>query len=217
MQHSALLTREPPNMDIPVSTSDEGASSHGSQDHWGYTLETKREKTVHIVFQNIAGLPKDPEASDMKLDLTRWWITQNKIDIFGCIELGKCWDLIEYSQCTTKNPRMVGGSPMKSRLQLIRATPWGGSTGGDWHSSFNQLAHHAQKAGDDPSGLGWWSWIRLKGKGTQITRIIAVYHPCSLDGPLSTYQQHCCGLAKLHRSKCQWQAILNDLEQELLK
>jgi len=62
MRHSAW-TREPPNMDDPVSTLDEGASSHGSQDHWGYPLETKREKTVHIVFQNIARLPKDPEAS----------------------------------------------------------------------------------------------------------------------------------------------------------
>jgi len=95
---STLLTREPPNTDIPVSTSDKGASSHGSHDHWGYMLETKQEKTVRIVFQNIAGLPKDLEASDMKLDVTCWWITQNKIDIFGCVKLGKYWDLIEYSQ-----------------------------------------------------------------------------------------------------------------------
>jgi len=33
-----------------------------------------------------------------------------------------------------------------------------------------------------------------------------------LDGPLSTYQQHCRGLAKLDRSECPRQAILQDLE-----
>jgi len=66
---SASTIREPPSNDSQVSTSDEGASSHGSLDHWGNTLETKQEKTVRIVFQNIAGLAKDPEACDMKLDL----------------------------------------------------------------------------------------------------------------------------------------------------
>jgi len=67
-RRSANLIREPPSIDSPVSTLDEGASSHGSLDRWGNTLETKREKTVHIVFQNIAGLANQ-EACDMKLDL----------------------------------------------------------------------------------------------------------------------------------------------------
>ncbi len=65
---SMNLIREPPSIDSPVSTSDEGASSHGSLDRWGNTLETKREKTIRIVFQNLVGLANQ-EACDMKLDL----------------------------------------------------------------------------------------------------------------------------------------------------
>jgi len=53
-------------------------------------LEAKTEETVHIVFQNIAELSKDKEVGDMKFELAPCWITRNKIDIFGCVELGIC-------------------------------------------------------------------------------------------------------------------------------
>ncbi len=45
---------------------------------------------------------------------------------------------------------------------------------------------------------------------------MALYHPCFSDGPLSTYQQHCRGLAKLGRTECPHKAILRDLESEIL-
>ncbi len=81
---------------------------------------------------------------------------------------------------------------------------------------FNRLAHHAQKAGNDPTGMGRWSWIRLQGKGNHITQVVALYRLCSLDDPLLTYQQHCCGLAKLGQNACPRKAILSDLESELI-
>jgi len=88
--------------------------------------------------------------------------------------------------------------------------------GGTGVAVFNWLAHHAQKAGDNPSGLGHWSWIQLKGKGAQITWAIVVYCPCFSDGPLSTYQQHCQGLMWTNWSDCPWKAILTDLQIEIL-
>jgi len=87
--------------------------------------------------------------------------------------------------------------------------------GGTGIAVFNRLAHHAQKAGDNPSRLGWWSWIHLKGKGKQITRIIVVYQPCTFDGLLLTYQQHCHGLATQGCSKCPHKVLLTNLAQEL--
>jgi len=79
----------------------------------------------------------------------------------------------------------------------------------------NQLVHHAQWSGDDPTGLGCWSWIKLKGKGAQITRIILLYRPCFSDGTLSMYQQHCQGLAWQHCTECPQKAVLTDIEKEL--
>ncbi len=87
--------------------------------------------------------------------------------------------------------------------------------GGTGVAVFNHLAHHAQKAGDNPSRLGRWSWMKLKEKGSQVTHIAALYHPCFSDGPLSTYQQHCHGLAKQNHNENPQQAILTDLEKEL--
>jgi len=64
--HSAPFNREPPSLDSPVSTSDEGAISHGSHD-WGNQLETKLLETVWLVFQNITGLAQDKAIGEMKL------------------------------------------------------------------------------------------------------------------------------------------------------
>jgi len=55
----------------------------------------------------------------------------------------------------------------------------------------------------------------LKGKGAQITCIVALYCPCFSDGSLSTYQQHCQGLTKQNRNENPHQAVLTDLEKEL--
>jgi len=88
---------EPPSLDLPVSTLYKGAISHGSQVCWGNTLEMKQLETVHIIFQNIAGLSKS-EVGEMKLDVTQQWIIQNKLNVFACVEQGTCWDLVDYQQ-----------------------------------------------------------------------------------------------------------------------
>ncbi len=214
-RRSAVNIREPPSIDSPVSTSDEGASSHGSLERWGNLLETKKEKTVRIVFQNLAGLA-NPEACDMKLELLRRWVTTNAVDIFGGVELGTCWDLVEYPR---RLPQLTRGwweavqwSLSYNRLEKHSTIVQPGGTG---IAVFNKLAHHAQKAGDDPTGLGRWSWVRLKGQGARITWIIALYRPCRSDGPLSTYQQHCRALSKLHRNECPREAVLTDLASEV--
>ncbi len=154
-RHSTNISQEPPSIDSPVSTLDEGASSHGSQDCWGQLIETKREKTIRIVFQNIAGLSRDEDVWAMKLDVLRQWVTRHKVDVFGCVELGTCWDLEDY-QC--RLPQAMRGwweavqwSLGYNRLEKYPTIAQPGSTG---VTVFNCLAHHAQKAGDDPMGLG---------------------------------------------------------------
>jgi len=154
-RRSAAVQREPPSNDSPVSTLDEGASSHGSQDHWGQSLETKREKTVRIVFQNIAGLSRDDQVRKMKLDVLQQWTKRNQVDIFGCVELGTCWDLEDYKRRLPQVTRgwweTVQWSLGYNRLEKHPSIAQPGGTG---IAVFNRLAHHAQKAGDDPMGLG---------------------------------------------------------------
>jgi len=152
----------------------------------------------------------------MKLNLLQCWITTNNVDIFGGVKLGTCWDLVDYQR---RLPQLTRGwweavqwSLSYNRLEKHSTIVQPGGTG---ITVFNQLAHHAQKAGDNPTGLGHWSWIRLKGKGHRITRIVALYRPCHSDGPLSTYQQHCHALSKLSWQDCPREAILSDLSSEV--
>ena len=62
--------------------------------------------------------------------------------------------------------------------------------GGTGIAVFNALSHKALKPGGDETGLGRWSWVRLRGTSGQVLRIVAAYRPCYSAGPLSTYQQH---------------------------
>jgi len=139
----------------------------------------------------------------------------------GYIWRSRIWHLLGssrlYAQVATVNERLVGGYTMEFRIQPPRETSHHSSTGGTGIAVFNRLTHHAQKAGDDPTGLGHWSWLRLQGKDHRITRIVALYRPCCSDGPLSTYQQHCRALSKLSQNECPREAILCDLASEVKK
>jgi len=133
----------------------------GSQDHrWGQSLETKREKTIRIVFQNIAGLTRDEEVRAMKLDILRQWVNRNQVDIFGCMELGTCWDLEEYQSCL---PQVMRGWWEAVQWSLgyncLEKHPVIAQPGGTGIAVFNRMAHHALRASDDPTGLGRWSWV----------------------------------------------------------
>jgi len=137
------------------------------------------------------------------------------VDIFGGVEFGTCWDLVDYQRRVPQLTRGWWEAVQWCFYNQLEKHPTIVQPGGTGIAVFNRLAHHAQKAGDDPTGLGRWSWIRLTGKGHQTTQFVALYCTCYSDGPLSTYQQHCHGLAKLDRNDCPREAILSDLASEV--
>eukprot|EP00957_Ditylum_brightwellii_P186088 14168030-Ditylum_brightwellii.AAC.1 len=48
-----------------------------------------------------------------------------------------------------------------------------------------------RKGGRDPSGLGCYTWHKLRGKGGLVLRILTVYRPCkSTNGAALVYAQH---------------------------
>jgi len=55
----------------------------------------------------------------------------------------------------------------------------------------NQAAHRIQMAGPDPSGLGRFCWMVLKGQENKLLRIVTAYRPSkSNNGHLLVSQQH---------------------------
>ena len=53
----------------------------------------------------------------------------------------------------------------------------------------DDLAHRVTSTGRDPSGLGRWSWMKLKGPEFNV-RIISAYRPVLNTGPETVYSQH---------------------------
>jgi len=81
----------------------------------------------------------------------------------------------------------------------------------------NQLAHRAQRPGDDIAGLGWWCWACLHGKGNKYLRLISAYRPCPSAGPLSMYQQQVRYWSSKWNNSCPWEKWLHDLQEEILR
>jgi hypothetical protein len=54
----------------------------------------------------------------------------------------------------------------------------------------NKICHRVKKRGEDPTGLGRWTWTTTKGKGAIIVRTGTVYCPHDTGGPESVYAQH---------------------------
>jgi len=151
---------EPPTSTSPPP-SDEGVVDHRSAEQWGNTMEKKQTNTLRIAFQNIGGFLKDEEM-EVKLETLRRFISEHNINILGFTEANKCWDLVPEAQ---RLPTKTRGwwetshwSLAHNRTETNTGTQQPGGTG---LLCMNQVAHRTMQPGDDPLGLGCWSWIRL--------------------------------------------------------
>ena len=78
----------------------------------------------------------------------------------------------------------------------------------------DELSHKVLSTGRDPTGLGRWSWIRLKGNNC-IIRVVTAYRPCSSSGPETVYSQHKCYYSQRNPNIEPCSQILHDLSTHL--
>jgi len=205
---------EPPTSTSPPPL-DEGVVDQRSAEQWGNIMGKKQTTTLRIAFQNIGGFLKDEEM-EVKLETLRRFITDHNIDIFGFTEANKCWDLVPEAQ---RLPMKTWGWWETSHWSLApnhtEANTGTQQPGGTGLLCVNQVAHWTLRPGDDLSGLGCWSWIRLRGPGGFFLRVVVMYRPCFSNGSLTTYQQHIRRLATLSRVDCPREVILIDLAKEI--
>jgi len=81
----------------------------------------------------------------------------------------------------------------------------------------NEWAHWATRPGDDTTGLGRWSWVRLRGQENHHLRIVAVYCPCKSNGHLTTYQQQIRGQSIHEPFMCPRKKLLQDLQAQIIE
>jgi len=110
---------------------------------------------VCLVSQNIDGLLQTKDIGEMKLTMLKQWLHQNNVDVFVCSsELGTCWNLVKYNECLPqKRCGWWEAVPWSLGYNQLEKHPAIYQLGGTGILVTNQLAHHAQKSGDDPMGI----------------------------------------------------------------
>jgi exonuclease III len=79
------------------------------------------------------------------------------------------------------------------------------------------LAHRSSKSNHDPTGLGRWTSILVKGKQHFATRIICAYRPCKSSGPETAYVQQALYFNRIQRKGDPRKIFMEDLAAEILK
>eukprot|EP00957_Ditylum_brightwellii_P058363 4425620-Ditylum_brightwellii.AAC.1 len=74
------------------------------------------------------------------------------------------------------------------------------------------------KGGRDPSGLGQYTWQKIRGRRGIVLHIVTFYRPCrSAKGSSSVYAQHLLHFNKIGRFLCPQNALMEDLKKEITK
>jgi hypothetical protein len=78
--------------------------------------------------------------------------------------------------------------------------------------SLGKAAHRIIGKGQDPRGLGRWTWTKYRGKGQESLHIITAYRPITPQGePFTVYTQQRTTLLEEQDEQCPREAFLQDL------
>jgi hypothetical protein len=173
--------------------------------------------TLRIGFLNINGLP--PSTDDPKNKLLYNSITNNQIGILGMTELNKCWHLLPDKDKWKERSRgwweTSHSNLSYNRNDNTLSTVY--QPGGTAIISIENTSHRIIKSGQDPSGLGRWTWTRYRGKHNVSLRVICAYRPCqpSSAGPNTAYNQQQRYFNRIEDSRCPREALLEDLGRSI--
>ena len=185
-----LVPRQPQGASENDSRKDDGSSGGEQKDHHaGSYMGYKSETLLRVAALNVGRFPIDPQEPKMN-DLFSH-VRKTQLDKMGFSEFGlNPLALTSHQQWSERSRGQF--EMLKSRIsfnehiQGTEPTLWGG-TG---IMCLNRTAARVFKSGQDPTGMGRWTWMRLRGKGMNL-RIASVYRPCDSSGPTSVSgQQH---------------------------
>ena len=147
--------------------------------------------SFRVVGWNPGGLPQD-NGKDKNRRL-REFIHEWSPDVLCLSEIDVAWHLIAHDQRLGErmhawfpNYRVVT-SWYANYPKLATPRQYGGTA----IIVFGAAVGHIVETGQDPTGLGRWSWVKLKGKDGRHFRIVCGYRPVyNIRDPFSVYNQH---------------------------
>jgi exonuclease III len=205
-------TQAPPNCNDTETNNPENVPPYYG-DHPG-PVKPDHFRIANINLNNISPY------NDSSCDESLFYATNaHDIDVLCMQEIGCNWTNIPQKDSFQKRldtyyqPRNAK-SRVSSNIHDLTGTrkQWGG-TG---ILCKNKIRHYTTGTGNDPKGLGRWTWARYRGKGGMNLRIISVYCPCvNKTGPLSVYRQQTTYLQEHNDDRNPRKALLEDLQREI--
>jgi len=185
---------------------------------FGDKIKEKNENELRILHTNINGIPLAKE--DGKNDLIFQALARNQIDIVGFTEVNRYWpNMNEKDRWRQRTHGWWETSNTTIAYNNKDSTNSTFQPGGTMITSIGKPAHRIEETGKDETGLGRWTWQKMKGKRNIMLRIISAYRPCvpSTAGPTTAYSQQQRYLNIVQDTREPRQAFLDDLGKNIEK
>ena len=146
---------------------DEFISSLPNKGHFGDRRPEKEAGTGRVVLLNVDAVPE--RGFEFKQQqIFRWW-QRDRVDVAMLTETGRYWPALPEEERWKERIRgkFEDGvhSSLAFNLHEKRSSLEGSHQyGGTGTFVIGQMSHRVRDSGQDPSGLGRWSWIRLAGR-----------------------------------------------------
>jgi exonuclease III len=185
--------------------------------YFGDKMGPGDDQHIRIGCINLNNTLQNPEGDERLFRA----IQEKEIKVLLMQEVGCNWFQIDKEQCfQARMKAMMGPQDAKSSFRhnihdkagTIRQ--WGG-TG---VLCRGKLHHFTMGSGGDATGLGRWTWARIRGKGGVVFQYASVYCPCeNKSGKIAVWTQQKTYLQENNDDRDPRRAFMQDLAEEIKK
>ena len=181
-----------------------------------YLLVPKPEQVFRYIFHKIQGLPVHPRGHKHQQIADAFQETD--ADVFGMVELNLNFRVMDASGQWYERFRHLKRNHSIHSVNKHDSSKANILFGGSAQISVGPTCHRVLKSGEDPSGLGRWTWTLFAGKNGRKLRVISGYrpNPDSSDSTGSVYSQQERYLRSIRDDRNPRRAFVKDLHTALL-
>ena len=179
------------------------------------SLPNKLPLTTRFTFLNVRGFPSSP--NHPKNQELRVFMETTQTDVFAMSEMNLDWRAI--SSTARLSPRTKEWFESRHAVTAHNTTENMDTTkqpGGVGLLSRDTMSYRVASTGQDPWGLGRWTWTWFRGRGNIHLRVVSCYRPvANAYGVLSVYNQQQRHFLRQGLSECPRHLFLTHLAQAI--
>ena len=140
---------------------------------WGDNLEEQDVTHFRVYFQNVRGLNFDKEGNEFRITFDN--LRETNADFYGLVETNMDWGQRNVLGVAHRRAKQTfHHTSIQTSASTIRLTH-AHKRGGTLSMAVGATTSQIIRKGEDPMGLGRWSWVQLRSKHNQSLYIITAY------------------------------------------